>query len=88
MFTQEKSTIYTYTTGDGYYFPIKVYDNGIVECFIYHGKVMLLMFMYCYKLTKSRSLNSIIKQVERDAGKYKEQYKTFVEISRLHHIKF
>ena len=88
MFTQEKSTIYTYTTGDGYYFLIKVYDNGIVECFIYHGKVLLPLFMYCYKLSKSRSLNSVIKQVENDAGKYKELYKTFIEISRIHNITF
>ena len=88
MFTQEKSTIYTYTTVDGYYYLIKVYDTGIVECFIYHGKVLYPMFMYCYKLSKSRSLNSIIKQVERDAGKYKEQYKTFIGISRIHNIEF
>lgn len=88
MFTQEKSTIYTYTTGDGYYFLIKVHDNGIVECFIYHGNVMLPMFMYCYILSKSRTLNSVIKQVENDSGKYKAEYKTFVEISRINHIKF
>ena len=88
MFTQEKSTIYTYTTGDGYYFPIKVYDNGLAECFIYHGNVMLPMFMYCYNLSKSRPLNSIIKQVETDSSKYKERYNTFIKISRIHNIKF
>lgn len=88
MFEQEKSTIYTYTTGDGYYFLIKVHDNGIVECFIYHGNIMLPMFMYCYILSKSRSLNSVIKQLENDSGKYKELYKTFIRISRIHTINF
>ena len=74
--------------GEGYYYLIKVYDNGIVECYIYHDKTELPMFMYCYKLSKSRPLSSIIKQVEKDSEKYKEEYKTFIKISRIHNIKF
>lgn len=88
MFNQEKSTIYTYTTGDGYYFLIKVYDIGLVECYIYHGKVELPMFMFCYHLTRHRSLNNIIEQVKRDSNEYKNYYKSYIKNTRLHYIDF
>ena len=88
MLVQDKSTTYTYTTGDGFYYDIKVYDNGLVECYITHEKIYLLMFMYCYHLKRDRSLNNIIQQVGKDALKYQEYYKSFVKNSRLHYMTF
>ena len=88
MFTQEKSTIYTYNGGDGFYYEIKVYDIGLVECYIYHGKICLPMFMYAYHLTRYRSLNKVIEQVQKDAEVYKDHYRYYIKNTRLHYIDF
>ena len=88
MLIQEKSTIYTFNCGDGYYIEIKVYDNGLVECYIYHGKVCLPMFMYAYHLSKSRPLTKVIDQVEKDYNNYKEVYQSYIKNSRLNYIHF
>lgn len=88
MLEQEKSVIYTYNCGDGFYHEIKVYDNGLVECYIYHGKICLPMFMFAYHLSRSRPLQKVIGQVEKDSNKYKDFYRSYIKNSRIHYIKF
>lgn len=88
MLEQEKSVIYTYNCGDGYYIGVKVYDIGLVECYIYHGKICLPMFMYAYHLTKNRTLRKVIEQIEKDYNKYKEHYRHYIKNTRLHQIDF
>lgn len=88
MLEQEKSVIYTYNCGDGYYIEVKVFDIGLVECYIYHGKICLPMFMYAYHLTRSRPLIKVMDQIEKDYHKYKEYYKSYIKNTRLHYIDF
>lgn len=88
MLKQEKSTIYTFSTNDGFYHQIKVFDNGLVECYIYHDNIYYPFFMYCYHLSKNRTLKTIIKQVEKDSDKYKDIYRTYIKSSKALHLPF
>lgn len=88
MLEQEKSVIYTYNCGDGFYIEVKVFDIGLVECYIYHGKICLNMFMYAYHLSKSRPLRKVIEQVEKDCNRYKPLYRSYIKDTRLHYIDF
>lgn len=88
MLELEKSTVYTYNAGDGYYITIKVYDHGLTDVYIYHNKLLLPMYIYSQFLSKRTSINSIVTDIEKRLVKYKSEYHTYIEISRLHHIKF
>ena len=88
MLELEKSTTYTYDAGDGYYIILKIYDTGLTSVYMYHGKVLLPMFIYSQFLTRRTSINSIVADLEKRLVKYKAEYHTYIEISRLHHIKF
>ena len=88
MIIQDKCTIYRYTAGCGYYYLIEVQENGFCEVYIYHGKILLPMFIFGIALSKHTNMNKILEMIEARDKLSKENYPGYIKSTRLHYIDF